>query len=367
MPCTSVKGQVLADLVAEFAKTPSEDELEERNTDRKSVGVMSLQVPLPWMVYVDGATNHRQYGVGLVLISPEKITIEKSLRLGFSATNNEAEYETLLVRMTMVQKMGGKTVEIFSNSRLVVGQDQGELEARHPRMQEYLSQVRHLQSRFKSFVLSQVPRSRNAHADSLAKLATSSAQGLPRIILVENLCKPSKMGRNVVHIHQIRVRPSWMDPIVLFLKEDVLPESKFEANKIQRKASQFWLSMDQKLYKRSFFGPYLLCVHPEAVELLLEELHEGICGSHTGGKSLSHRAFTQGYWWPNMQEEVQEYVKKCDQCQRFAPNIHQLGGVLNPLSSPWSFAQWSLDIVSPFPKAAGNKSYLLVGTDYFTK
>ena len=132
MPCTFVKGQVLADLVAEFAKTPSEDELEERNTDRKSVGVMSLQVPLPWMVYVDGATNHRQYGVGLVLISPEKITIEKSLRLGFSTTNNEAEYETLLVRMTMVQKMGGKTVEIFSNSRLVVGQDQGELEARHP-------------------------------------------------------------------------------------------------------------------------------------------------------------------------------------------------------------------------------------------
>ena len=99
-------------------------------------------------------------------------------------------------------------MEIFSNSRLVVGQDQGELEARHPRMQEYLSQVRHLQSRFKSFVLSQVPRNRNAHADSLTKLATSSAQGLPRIILVEDLCKPSKMGRNVVHIHQIRVGPS---------------------------------------------------------------------------------------------------------------------------------------------------------------
>ena len=61
------------------------------------------------------------------------------MRLGFSATNNEAEYETLLVRMTMVQKMGGKAVEIFSNSRLVVGQVQGELEVRDPRMQEYLS------------------------------------------------------------------------------------------------------------------------------------------------------------------------------------------------------------------------------------
>ena len=66
-------------------------------------------------------------------------------------------------------------------------------------------------------------------------------------------------------------------------------------------------------------------------------------------------------------KEAQEYVKKCDQCQRFAPNIHQLGGVLNPLSSPWPFAQWGLDIIGPFSKATGNKKYLLVGTDYFTK
>ena len=66
-----------------------------------------------------------------------------------------------------------------------------------------------------------------------------------------------------------------------------------------------------------------------------------------------------------MQKEAQEYVKKCDQCQRFVPNIHQPGGVLNPLSSPWPFAQWGLDIVGPFPKAVGNKKYLLVCTNYF--
>ena len=121
------------------------------------------------------------------------------------------------------------------------------------------------------------------------------------------------------------------------------------------------------MYKRFFYKPYLLCIHPEALEVLLEELHEGICGSHTGGKLLSHRAFTQGYWWSNMQKDAQEYVKKCDQCQRFAPNMHQLEEVLNPLSSPWSFAQWDLDIVGPFSKAVGNKRWLLVGIDYFTK
>ena len=77
--------------------------------------------------------------MGLVLVFPENITIEKSFRLGFSATNNEAEYEVLLVGMTMVQKIGRKAVEIFSNSRLVVGQVRGELEARDSKMQEYLS------------------------------------------------------------------------------------------------------------------------------------------------------------------------------------------------------------------------------------
>ena len=68
-----------------------------------------------------------------------------------------------------------------------------------------------------------------------------------------------------------------------------------------------------------------------------------------------------------MQKEAQEYVRKCDQCQRFAPNIHQHGEDLNPLSSLWPFAQWGLDIVGPFPKALGNKKYLLIGTDYITK
>ena len=130
-----------------------------------------------------------------------------------------------------------------------------------------------------------------------------------------------------------------MDPIVLFLKEDILPEDKSKADKVRRKAPWFWLFEVQKLYKCSFSRPYLLYIHPEALELLLEELHEGICGSHTGGRSLSYRALTQGYWWLNIQKEAQGYVRNCDQCQRFVLNIHQPEKVLNPLSSPWLFTQ----------------------------
>ena len=258
-------------------------------------------------------------------------------------------------------------MNMFLDSRLIVGQVNEKLEAKDERMQEYLVQVKSLQTHFCHFYLAHVSRSGNTHADSLATLATSLAQPLPRVILVEDLYCLTTAKANKIQVHNIRAGPSWMDPLVLFLKHDTLPDDKNEADKIKRKASRFWLSKDSKLYKCSFSRPHLLCVHPDATELILEELHEGICGSHTGGRSLSHRAITQGYWWLNMQKEAQEYVKKCDQCQRFTPNIHQQGGNLNPLSSPWPFVQWGLDILGPFPKATGNKRFLLVGTDYFTK
>ena len=80
--------------------------------------------------------------MGLVLVSPERITIEKSLRLNFSATNTEVEYEALLMGMMIVQKIGGKAVRVFSDSKPVVGQVRGDLEARDTRMQEYLCQIR---------------------------------------------------------------------------------------------------------------------------------------------------------------------------------------------------------------------------------
>ena len=105
----------------------------------KLVGMAFAPKPSCWKEYVDGVANQRGFGVGLVLITPEGATIEKSLRLGFSATNNEAEYEALMQGMAMVQKMGGKVVEMFSDSRLVVDQVRGEMKAKDVRMQEYLN------------------------------------------------------------------------------------------------------------------------------------------------------------------------------------------------------------------------------------
>ena len=142
MPRTSIKGQVLADLVAEFTEPEIEELPSDGNMDEKLIGTISQYCLPTWEVYVDGASNQKGSGVELVLISLEKVVIEKSLRLDFSATNNKAEYEALLEGMAMVQRMGGKSIKLFSNSRLVVGQVRGEFEAKDERMQGYLNQVK---------------------------------------------------------------------------------------------------------------------------------------------------------------------------------------------------------------------------------
>ena len=136
-------------------------------------------------------------------------------------------------------------------------------------------------------------RAQNRHADSLATLASPIAKDIPRLIRVELVPEPNiKVAGNegAVRVEVTIVAtfgPSWMDPIIDFLADDRIPDDEKEANKVRRVAARYWLFGDRKLYRRSFGGPYLSCLHPEKVGQLLAELHEGVCGSHVGGRSLA--------------------------------------------------------------------------------
>ena len=99
-------------------------------------------------------------------------------------------------------------MKVFSDSKLVVGKVRGDLEARDPRMQEYLCQIRSVQEKFEVFDLSHIPRSGNMHVNLLATLATSSAQDLPRVVLVEDLYTPTSIHQDMPRIHQIKLGPS---------------------------------------------------------------------------------------------------------------------------------------------------------------
>jgi ribonuclease HI len=359
-PRTAIKGQVLAEFLAEFQYDPSNPSLfvpaeTQLDLDAKK-----------WELFVDGASNSKGSGAGIVLISPEGLVLEQAVRLKFSASNNEAEYEAMLIGLRTAKKLGANHLQIFCDSQLVANQISGEYQARDDRMSAYSTVARTLLAEFDSTHVAQIGREHNSHADILAKLATTLESDIQRTVCIETLDQPSFQDQEV-SVCSISSQPSWMDPILSYLKDNKLPEDKKEAKVIKQKAPRFWVSKEGLLYRRSFTRPYLLCVHPDKVKDFLFEIHEGICGSHTGGRSLAHRAISQRYWWSYMQADALKYVQECDKCQRFAPMIHQPARELNPLSSPWPFAQWGLDIVGPLPRAPGNKRFLIAATDYFTK
>ena len=130
----------------------------------------------------------------------------------------------------------------------------------------------------------------NRHANSLATLASSMTEAVPRIIKVELIAKPSinaVIGVTVVSASG----PCWMDLIIDFLVEDRVLDDEKEASRIRR-VTRYWLLADRILYWRSFGGPYLLCLRPEKVNELLAELHDRVCGSHVEGCSLAYRVTT---------------------------------------------------------------------------
>ena len=110
------------------------------------------------------------------------------------------------------------------------------------------------------------------------------------------------------------VPPSWMDPIRLYIAMGELPNDRDKAHKVLIQSARFSM-IDGQLYKRSLGKPYLMCLTPEQGQYVLAKLHEGICGNHPGGRTLAHRAHTQGYYWPTMKSDTVNYVKKCDPCQ----------------------------------------------------
>ena len=125
--------------------------------------------------------------------------------------------------------------------------------------------------------------------------------------------------------------------------------------------------LNDELYKRGFFQPYLRCVAEEEARYVLEEVHEGVCGDHMGAKSLVRKIMRAGYFWPSMQQDAADFVKRCDSCQRYR-NIQRVPREkMATISSPWPFAQWGIYIMGPLPQGKRQVRFLLVAIDYFTK
>ena len=285
-PKRAIKGQVLAYFVMEF--TPPDLAKKTRATP---------DLPI-WKLSVDGAANAQGSGAGLILTSPDVIDIEYALRFGFQASNNEAEYEAVVVGLNLVHSMEVDQLEICSDSQLVVKQIEDTYEAKGEKMILYLKKVRELLRKFVLVQVRHIPRAENSRVDALAKLATASQEDLNKQTPVEHLAEPS-IDLYDEEVCPVMFEPSWMDPIWDYLIDGLLPNDPKEASKLRTRSTRFTIHKGS-LYKRGFFTPILKCIAGKDADYVLREVHEGVCENHIRARTLAGKVLRQGYYWPTM-------------------------------------------------------------------
>ncbi|KAL0414933.1 UNVERIFIED_CONTAM: hypothetical protein Slati_3325200 [Sesamum latifolium] len=158
----------------------------------------------------------------------------------------------------------------------------------------------------------------------------------------------------------------WRTPIIKWIEEGLLPENRWEAARLKTRATRF-IIQEHILYKKSYTHPLLRCLSTEEGIHILQEIHSGCCGAHVGTRILANKALRAGYFWPTMKQDAIRLVSKCEKCQKHSSLIHQPAEPLTTMLSPCPFRQWGIDIVGPFPLAVGQRKFLLVAVDYFTK
>ncbi|GFS37343.1 hypothetical protein Acr_00g0051440 [Actinidia rufa] len=199
---------------------------------------------------------------GLMLQIPSGEQMEHVIQIGFKATNNEAEYETLLASLKVAAELGVDSLDVFNDSQLVL----------------------------RDFKIRQILREENKKIDALANLVLAFDFILDRTIPLEYLSCPSiEVAKSA---YQANTGPTWLDNIIVYLKTRVLPSNKLQARWIQYRSAKFCI-LNGILYKQSFSGPLLRCLRPNEVDYVMREIHEGICGNHSGARSLMKKAILQ--------------------------------------------------------------------------
>ena len=158
----------------------------------------------------------------------------------------------------------------------------------------------------------------------------------------------------------------WVDEIKDFIEMQILPTDREKARFIQKVAAKYTV-IKEVLFKRSYSQAYLRCVKAHLITRTLYEVHEGVCGGHPAARTLSDKIKGAGLYWPTMRKDAEDYVRKCDKCQRFA-DVPRLPSTEQTMVVPaWPFDMWGIDLIGPFPKAKGKMTHVVVAVDYFTK
>ncbi|GER45670.1 pol polyprotein [Striga asiatica] len=227
-------------------------------------------------------------------------------------------------------------------------------------MKKYLAEVHAMLKGFVTWELIQIPRGENGRADLLLKIAASLVDCRSRSVTLMDMTRSS-----LDQMLEIEEQKDWRSPLIQWLQEPVAGKD-IRDDPVGRRALRFYLQ-NGILYKRSYMGPHLRCVSEQDGEYVLKEVHEGCCGDDIKARILVGKVLRAGYFWPTMKTMAQDLVRKSKKCQQHGPLIHRSADSMVPISSALPFTQWGIDIVGPLPQATGQRKFLIMAVDYFSK
>ncbi|XP_059630097.1 uncharacterized protein LOC132273081 [Cornus florida] len=279
----------------------------------------------PWILIFDGSSTADGAGAGIVIISPAGRKASFSFFLDFKCSNNQAEYEALIIGLEILIEMAFW------------------------------------------------PRGQNKEANSMAQAASGirvPAGIEDQLIKITRRSLPLAELRNTMLFDTWTIDvedladDDWRIPFIMFLRN---PNIKADRS-IKRKAINFVL-LDGDLYKKGLEDGLLLqCINKEESLQVMAEVHEGSCGAHQAGIKMRWLIRRYGYYWPRMRKDYIDYSKGCQACQRHGPIQNVPAKELQPIIKLWPFRGWGLDLIGKInPPSSEGHHWVIVATDYFTK
>jgi ribonuclease HI len=257
-PVKAVKGQALADLIAERI-----------NTDTAALSVRA------WVMYFNGSACGDGCGIGILLVSPQGAMYSFSIRLPTACTNNLVEYEAMRKGMELLLKAGAEAVEIFGDSKLVISQLTEEYRCESELLFSLWVQCKELIAQFRYINFYWISRTQNLEANDLAQMASGYKAVTDRADLQVHLLDQG----------------DWRADIFNYLKDSARGAPK----RIRYKAMKYVLIGDDMFY-RTLEGLLLKCLGLIESNRLLHEVHEDTCGTHQSAHKMKWLIRRSGYY-----------------------------------------------------------------------
>ncbi|KAM1748566.1 hypothetical protein ACFX1Q_010218 [Malus domestica] len=384
VPQKAVKGQALANFLAQH---PSPYGFGDTDVE---IGMVETRDNY-WTMYFDGSSTSSSAGVSIVVQSPNHDRWYFSLKLDFDCTNNQAEYEALIIGLGLLHDLRATRALILGDSELVINQLNRSFRCISCTLAPYHMVASYLAESFDGITFEHISRTHNTDANELAQIASGAQllEGkLGREILVLQQLYPALVNQQILRRDDvIRTRvmslPSlldrqdtievciveatpddWRKPIMQYLDN---PNGK-HSRKTRVHATNY-VTYQNELYQKGEDGLLLLCLGPQEGARSITEVHEGVCGAHQSGRKMRWLLRRHGYFLPRILKDCIEFARGYVQCQIHGPIQRVPAKSLYSVIKPWPFRGWAMDVIGKITPSSGaaKHAWIIVATDYFTK